>query len=133
MNSRKAAREALATLLDNGIATLQTVYDRETLDFGNLSPVATVHSDGTGPGPGLSLGVYQRQHAFIVTIYWLWTETTEDDMDDLSEDVFDFLEANGASNGTWSSLTYDENFSATGYETLDGVVYRIEQIRVIVW
>ncbi len=132
MNSRKAARQALAGLIDD-IATFQAVYAREAPDFGGLSPVAMVRSEGTRPGPALALGAFHREHALLISIYWKWQATTEDDLDDLSEDVLDLLEANSGPTANWDSLTVDEEFSAMDYPVIDGVMYRVEQIRVMIW
>jgi hypothetical protein len=132
VNSRKAARQALATLLDT-IATFQEVYNREPPDFGGLSPVAMVRSEGTRPGPALALGAFHREHALLISLYWKWQSTTEDDLDDLSEDVLDLLEANSGPTANWDSLTVDETFSAMDYPIIDGVMYRVEQIRVMIW
>ena len=131
MNSRKTAREAVSTLLAT-ISTFQAVYDRQTPDFGGLSPVAMVCSDGSRWGPGLALGQYQREHALIIAILWKWQSTSEDDLDDLSEDVFDLIEANDETND-WGSLALDEQFSVLDYPIVDGVMYRREQIRVLIW
>lgn len=133
MNSRKAARDALAGLIEDNVTTLQAVYAREVPDFGGLSPVAMVRSEGTRPGPALALNQFQREHALLVSLYWKWQSTTEDDLDDLSEDVYDLLEANSGPTDDWGSLTIDEQFSAMDYPVIDGVMYRVEQIRVLIW
>lgn len=132
MNDRKAARKALAALLET-ITTLEAVYDHESLDMAGLSPVAMVHSDGTSPGPAVGLGATMRQHAFLVSILWARGDDTEDDIDDLSAEVFAVLEANQGSTADWDSLTIDDNFSGLDYPIASGVMYRREQIRVIVW
>jgi hypothetical protein len=132
VNSRKAARQALAGLIDD-ITTFQAVYARETPDFGGLSPVAMIRSEGTRPGPALALGAFHREHALLISIYWKWQSTTEDDIDDLSEDVLDLLEANSGPTANWDSLSIDETFSAMDYPIVDGVMYRVEQIRVLIW
>ena len=129
MNSRKAAREALATLL-GGISTFVAVYDHEVLDFQRQSPVAMVHSDGTAPGFD-SLSSFHRQQALIVSIWWKRDSATEDYIDDLSEDVYDLLEENAEAVG-WDNLQIDEAFSILDYPILDGVQYRREMIRVLI-
>ena len=130
MNSRKTAREALATLLATN-ATFVAVYDRQVKDFGQLSPVGMVYSDGTRP-INLTLDTDYREHAFLIDIWWARDESTEDRIDDLSEDVFDLLEANEQT-ANWASLTIDENFSLLDYPMVDSVMYRRETIRVLIW
>lgn len=133
MNDRKAARKKVAELLDT-IATLQAVYDHETIDFERVSPIAMVHSDGTRPGPGSSFSSDDREHALIISLWWLRTETTEDSIDDLSAEVYTLIETNKGANATWSALTLDNDFSALDYPPLeDGKQYRRERIRVFVW
>lgn len=133
MNSRKAARQAIATLLRDGIATFKAVYDYQVLDPGGLSPIATVESDGTGPAITLGLGAETRQQALIITLWWEWTDTTEGKMDDLSDATLDLIDGNSENPGVWSSLRTDNEFTQTGFdEPEEGVVYRFERIRVIV-
>jgi hypothetical protein len=128
---RKTARIALAALLDAQIATFQAVYDHQAIQFGGLSPVCTVHSSGTSFG-GAALSA-DRTHLLTVTIYWKWTDASENGFDDLSAEVLDVLYAN-STNAAWSSLAQDDGFSLTDYdEDADGNVYRYEQIRVLVW
>ncbi len=131
MNSRRTAREGLVSLL-NTVGTFVAVYDREVFDFQRLSPVAMVHSDGTAPGFD-SLSSFHRQQALIISIWWKRTEATEDNIDDLSEDVIDLLEANAGLTASWEGLQIDETFSFLDYPILDGVQYRRERIRVIIW
>lgn len=135
MNSRKAAREAITAFLASGIPTLNgAVFDFEVLDSGGLSPYATVHSDGTATGPGETLDADHRMHGLFITLYWRRTEEAEDGLDDLSEDVMDLIEANDELPGVWGSLQRDSAFSQMDYTTPeDGVIYRFERIRVIVW
>jgi hypothetical protein len=132
MNDRKAARKALATLLET-ITTFEAVYDHESLDLAGLSPVAMVHSDGTAPGPGVALDTTMRQHAFLISILWARGDNTEDDIDDLSAQVFALLEANQGPTADWGSLSIDDNFSGLDYPIANGVMHRREQIRVIIW
>lgn len=134
INSRKAARQALATLFSNNIATLVAVYDHETPDFGGRSPVLMIWSDGTAPGPAETFAGHFRQHRFNVSIWWLWenADTTEDDFDDLSEDVIDTIETNDETDD-WASLWLVDDFSVTDYPILDGEMYRRETFQVIIW
>ena len=130
MNSRKTTREALATLLDT-IPTFVEVYDRQVADFSQQSPVGMVYSDGTRP-VNLTLNTDYREHSFLIDVWWARDGDTEDRIDDLSEDVFDLLEANQET-ANWTSLTIDEQFSILDYPILDGVMYRRETIRVLIW
>lgn len=128
---RKTARAALAALLDSEITTFEDVFDHVVSKFGGLSPIATVESAGTAPGSGSLAN--DRTHALLVTIYWRWTDTAEDGFDDLSAEVWDLLYAN-PTNAAWDSLEPDEDYSVTDHGAdADGVVYRYEQIRVLVW
>lgn len=123
--SRKSQREALATLLST-ITTFVAVYDRETPDFAGLSPVGMVHSDGTAQGPNQTFAEPGRQFAYMVSLWWKWDTATEDSMDELSDDVFDLLNA--------ANSQYEvDGFSAMDYPMVDGVMYRREVIRVIDW
>ena len=132
MNSRKAARQALATALGT-ITTFVAVYDHETLDFGRRSPVGMVHSDGTGLGPGTSLAGGERMHGLIISIWWRRDESSEDYIDDLSQEVYDKLLSLSGPTADWSGLDIDEEFSEMDYLVLDGVMYRRERIRVVIW
>lgn len=130
--TRKDAREAMAALLAT-INTFAATYDRETPDFGGLSPVGMVYSDGTRPGPARTLGQYQYEHSLLIAIWWRWGSATEDDMDQLSEDVWALIENNSGPTATWGSIEADEGFSQMDYPIIDGVFYRRETIRVRVW
>lgn len=130
LTSRKAARERLGTLLDT-IASL-TVYDHEPKDFGQLSPIVTVHSAGTRTQfPNYA----QEFHRFWVTTYWRRDDpaTTEDKIDDLSQDVRQLLLDNSEIAGVWSDLDFDDEFSEVIYLVLGGVQYRSERLRVTVF
>jgi hypothetical protein len=130
MSSRKTAREALTALLDT-IATFVQVYDRQVADFSQQSPVAMVYSDGTRP-VNLTLLEHYREHAFLIDVWWARDEDTEDRIDDLSKEVYDLLEANEQT-VNWTSLVIDEQFSLMDYPVIDGVMYRRETIRVLIW
>ena len=131
MKNRKAARQAIAGLLSTEITTFQAVYDHSIIDPGGLSPIATLESDGTGPAR--TFDPVTRQQALIITLYWLWTDTTENSLDDLSDDVLDVIDANPENAGVWSALGVDDAFTQTGFDEPEpGVVYRFERIRVIV-
>lgn len=132
MTSRAASRVAIAALLATN-TTFVATYDHESLDFQRKSPVGMVHSDGSAPGPARTMVARDREHALLISIWWARDETTEDYIDALSSDVFDLLEANGNQNATWRSMEIDTSFSNMDYPILDGVMYRREQIRVIVW
>ena len=134
MNSRKTARQAVATLLSTNVATLVATYDHETADFGGLSPVAMVYSDGTAPGPAETFDAHFRRHALLIALWWKRTDDdlSEDYLDDLSEDVIDVIEANDET-ANWASLWVDDAFSELDYPIVDGKMYRRETIRVIVW
>jgi hypothetical protein len=133
MNNRKAARQALHTLLQT-IATFAAGYDHPTLDFERKSPVYMLLSDGTRHGAATTLADYEREHQITIAIYWHQSETSENEMDDLVSEVFDKLEANAGPNATWDGLRFDDDFSRPDFPPpLDGVAYRSEYVRVIVW
>jgi hypothetical protein len=133
-NSRKAVRQALAGLLTTAVTQLVAVYDHETADFGGRSPVAMVYSDGTAPGPAETYGQHDRQHAMLISLWWLRTDddATEDYMDDLSEDVIDVVEGNDEQ-AQWARMWLDDGFSQMDYPIVDGKMYRREVLRVILW
>lgn len=132
MDSRKAARQALAELLGT-IPTFQAVYAELQADFGGLSPICMLASDGSRPAETTVLAGYEREHAILIGIWWARHDTVEDDMDDLSQDVWDVLEANTGPTNDWGGLTIDEQFSQTDWPIVDGVQYRLEVIRVLIW
>lgn len=130
LTSRKAAREQLGVLLDT--ITNLTVYDHEPKDFGRLSPIVTVHSDGTRR----EFPDYAREfHRFWVTTYWRRDDpdATEDRIDDLSQAIAQKLLDNSEIAGYWQDLEFDEEFSELSYLILDGVQYRSERLRVTVF
>lgn len=133
MNSRKEARQAVAGLMATIPALASSTFDHEVLNPGGLSPFSTTQSFGTTWDFQTLDGSITRKHALIITLYWLWTDTTEDSLDDLSQVAHDVIEANQALDGVWESLEMDDSFTETGYEELDGKVYRIERIRVVIW
>lgn len=132
MNSRKDAREVIAALMST-ITTFQAVYEYLKPDFGGLSPVCMLQSDGTRPADTTTLAGYEREHAILIGIWWARHATVEDDIDNLSEDVWDVLEANTGPTADWGGLTIDENFSQLDYPIVDGVQYRLEVVRVLIW
>lgn len=120
---RKAKRQALTTLLETN-TTLQAVYDHEVKDFRRVSPVATVHSDGSQ--------LLDRDgafaDAFIVSLWWKRDSDggeTEDRLDDLSDEIRALILSS-------NDVYLDDAFSQMGYPVVDGVMYRQEKIRVIV-
>lgn len=133
MNSRKDARQALATAIETGVTTFQAVYNREAPDFGGLSPVCMVYSNGTRPGTAQALGSHARDAGLLVAIWWAWSSTTEDDIDDLSEEVWDLLESLSGPTNDWDALDIDEQLSSMDYPIVDGVQYRRETIAITIW
>jgi hypothetical protein len=132
VNSAKDARTALATLLGS-VTTLQAVYPALKADFGGLSPICMLSTDGTRPAETTVLAGYEREHAILVGLWWARHATVEDDMDDLSEDVWDVLTGNTGPTADWGGLTIDEQFSQRDWPIVDGVQYRLEVIRVLIW
>lgn len=133
MNSRKDARQAVAALMATLPDLADTSFDHEVLQPPAQSPFSTTQSFGTQPTSLTLAGEFTRAHAIIITLYWLWTDTTEDGLDDLSEAAYDVIEANQELDGVWQSLQLDDGFTETGYETMKGETYRFERIRVIIW
>lgn len=118
---RKAARQALATLLATN-PTFKAVYDHEVKDFQRQSPVAMVYSDGTRP---MSRDGFD--YAMIVSLWWKRSSDggdTEDGIDDLSDAIYALLLSQ-------INLVVDEEFSRLAYPIVDGVMYRREEIRVV--
>lgn len=119
---RKAARQSLVTLLQTN-TTLQAVYDHEVSDFRRVSPVAMVHSDGTQTLHRAS----GFNFAFVVSLWWKRSTDggdTEDYIDDLSDAIYALLLAQ-------NNLIVDQDYSRLSYPMVDGVMYRREEIRVI--
>lgn len=132
MATRSDIRAELKTLLQT-ISTFVSVSDYESFDFQRMSPVAMILNDGTRPGPVISFTSRNHTHAMIIQIWWKREDATETLFDTLTEAVFALLEANQGANSVWNSLELDQNFSVIGYPVVDGVMYQIEQIRVLVW
>lgn len=122
MASRAENRQALVTLLSTN-ATLQEVYDHEVKDFGRVSPVAMVYSDGTQTVHRVD----GYNHAFIISLWWRRSADggdTETYIDDLSDDIHSLLLGQ-------NNLIVDDQYSQLAYPIVDGVMYRRESIRVI--
>lgn len=131
--SRKTARQAVADLISRGLTDLVATYDHEHADFGRRSPVAMVYSDGTAPmDPGRAR---VDQHSLLISLWWSRSDddATEDYIDDLADELRRLIEANRQSKPDWTSLTIDDGFSEMDYPIVDGVMYRRETIRVIIW
>ena len=132
--SRKEIRQAVATLLSSNVSDLVATYDHQTKDTAGQSPIAMVHSDGTGYSPLRTHNDLSRQHALIIGLLWkrIEEDATEDYLDDLGDDVRDVLD-NNYRNATWKALRVDQEFSQMDYVTVEGQQYRREQIRIVVW
>lgn len=131
LSSRSGVRQQLAELLSD-ITTLVAVYDHETKDFKRQSPVAMVHSDGTRREYA---GHAREWHRFLITLWWRRDDgsLTESYLDDLGTAVAQKLLDNSDLPGYWQDLEFDEEFSEMGYYTVDGVQYRYERLRVVVF
>lgn len=126
--SRKVCRQHLATLLRT-ISDFQQVYDHQTKDFGGITPVAMVYSDGTR-----TMANWREEwHGYAIDILWRRSDddTTEDYLDDLAQEVRDTLIQHSTATGKWVDLQPEEaDFSALDYPMIDNVMYRRERIRV---
>ncbi|MFN8493135.1 MAG: hypothetical protein U0350_36365 [Caldilineaceae bacterium] len=136
MNRRKDARKAVATLIRNNIDTFEVVYDYQTLNFGPLTPVAMVYSDGTALFARTLDGHSDRCHALLIDMWWEWGPGVEDALDDLSQAVLNLFAANQETTD-WSNLLVDQdlpNFSRMAYSSteVNGKVYRREIVRIVV-
>jgi len=139
LTSRKAARGQLKSVLKTGIETIFNIddfvmpaYESEPKDFGGMSPVVTVHGNGSMS----QFADYARElHRFFVTTYWKRDDpdTTEDGIDDLSLAIRQTLIDNTESQGYWVDLIFDEEFSEMTYVIIDGVQYRSERMGVTVF
>lgn len=123
--ARKTARgivlTMMTTLKGSAAGDLVEVYDHEVKDFGRLSPVAMINSDGTNP----VLTFDGQEYRFNI---WLWIQrgdddATEDAMDDLSDRLMSAILSNG-------SVYLNDDFSELDYPIVDGVQYRRERVRV---
>jgi hypothetical protein len=127
--NRTIAREHLASILGQ-IGTFVAVYDHEIKDFQGLSPVATIHSDGTQ----IATNFRRQIHAYRVSLWWARSDDddTEDLMDGLTYDVLAKLSQHRRVPGKWQSLQMDTGFSEMAYPIVDGQQYRLEVMRVLV-
>ena len=115
----------------------QAVFAEYPKQTGNVSPIAIVvgiNTDWVNP----NFAGYQRGHRLAIHIWWDRTQSNEDDFDDLSQVVFEMLEANQSVSGGWDNLMIDEQSGGSflGYansEEENGLSYREEIIPVLVW
>lgn len=129
LTGRKTIRQTLATLLGE-ITEYQTGWDHQVKKTNGISPVFTVHSDGTRR---LYSDYVQEMHRFVVSILVKRVD------DDTSEDLIDDLElltvqklADNAQHTYWQDLEIDPDFSQMDYPLIEGIQYRREQLRLTV-
>jgi hypothetical protein len=126
----------MASLLE-ATGQFQAVFADTPKETGNFSPISFVESINTG-WVNHSYSVFHRAHRLAIHIWWDRRQASADDFDDLSQVVFDMLEANLSVPGVWESLMIDEQSDGSflGYansEEESGLSYREEIIPVIVW
>ena len=139
-SNRKAAREALATLLTTALVgsgkPVQALYDYRPADFGGQSPVVTVSSAGTRRRRMTAMGSRAtpllRVDMFVVySDQATWTEAdTEDALDDLEAAVAGVLDDNQRT-AAWQALDYADA-SQRMSAVIGGVEYAWESIQVAV-
>lgn len=127
---RAEYREEIAALM-TAAGDWQAVYDHQTKDFGQQSPVGMVHSgpvtwrETTFGGNG-----QEMQITVIVTNLVKRTDddAAEDTLDDLLMALIELVEAN-QDNALWEFLSIGD--TEPDYYTIDGVQYRGELIPLI--
>lgn len=129
--SRKACRAQLAGLLSTNVADLVAVYDHMTKDFGRVSPVAMVASNGSR----YNYSTKSIWYRFVIVLLWQRADdaNTENYMDDLAEDVRGVIDDNDELANYWRDCRILEEFSLMDYAEVDGVQYRLEELTVEVW
>jgi hypothetical protein len=111
--SRKEAREALATMLQNSVPSAEAVYAYKIGNFEGKSPVLAVLSAGTMRTPitfaGLRPTFYLEIHNFVRDAIEAqgWTEEdVENTLDQVEEEIGRAFELNRTSE-IWQAIDYD--------------------------
>lgn len=135
MQDRASGRQKLVALMQT-IADFQAVYDHQTLDFGDKSPVCMVFSDGTTDGPAVTAAGSDDTHAYAIEYWWTrdlnTASATEASMDALTGQIRALLKRNRGANGVWQHAKID-GFSQPDNVILDSKQFRRERIRVVAW
>jgi hypothetical protein len=117
VSSRKTIREGVALGIQTDITAFQAVYNYLPKAFDGQSPVCTVESgplshQSTPDDPekiNLIIGIFVRRDD---------AATAEDQLDDLAQSLWDFLETKHNAEPLFSS--------DPGYAEIDGILYRYE-------
>ncbi len=144
--NRKAARQALATLLDTalvagGSGLAQAVYNHKRGQF-TEGPVVLVYS---GPQEREQLGLASERYAsqFIIVVdVWVpdanaadgWSEeAVEDALDDINKELADTVADNRTSPGAWDYLEFDTGARSAVMEATDeqGLSWVIERFNIL--
>lgn len=139
MTERKAARQALATLLESALTgtgkAAQAVYGYLVGDFAGQSPVVVVASSGTAR-PQMSKRASSARYYVDVYVFVLYSdqgswseEDTEDMLDDLEADVAAVVAAN-RNTSNWAFIEQAER-SRTDAVLVGGLEYRRETIPLV--
>lgn len=141
-SNRETVRDAMATLLENALVgnglPVQAVYNHQSGDFANQSPVIEVVSDGTQRFSLTSLGSRATFYLAITTFVLYsdggnWNEDDAldalDDIESLIAGIFDGATARKSS--SWSALTYAGPSQISSW-IIGGLPYIGETIKVAV-
>lgn len=127
---RASYREAIAALLTSE-GSWQAVYDHQTKDFSQQSPVAMVHS-GRVTWRETTFGGHGQEMQIMVIVTNLVKRSdanaAEDTLDDLLQVVVGVAEAN-QDNALWEALLVGD--TEPDYYLIDGVQYRAERVPLI--
>ena len=132
LTDRRLVREEISDLF-NDITELQENVDYPVLKLEGKSPVLTTHGDGT-QGVWQGRNVSQLDHFFIVTIFINRAahgdEGAEDLLDKIYSEVMQRLR-NNPTGTAYRELEPSSQRSAPAFATIDGIPYRVEELRVM--
>lgn len=132
LTSRQTVREEISDLFDD-ISELQVNYDYPVLKLEGRSPVLTIHSDGT-LAEFMGANVTQQDHFFIVTIFVNRQAHGDEACEDLLDVVYTAVMQrlrNNITGSSYSVLEMSGQRSAPLFVTIDGIAYRVEEVRVM--
>lgn len=137
--SRHTIRDKLAsdltTYLTGSGKPVQAVYAYPAANWGTLDPVVTISSMGS-ERPALTGQGVQSVFYFAVVIWLRHNESevadTEDRMDNIEEDIAEYVDANRQVAGYWGYLEYSGRSEREYVRliTADGSIYLTEAIPV---
>lgn len=138
--NRETVRDALAALLDTALVDgtpklAQAVYSYQKADWGSLSPVVLVYSDGAARPIATYAGgkssLYLAVGVFVaITATGGYTEATaENRLDAIEVKIAETLTANRVNEGVWYFIDYEDR-SYVEDVSIGGVPYINENIPI---